>query len=188
MDRRAAVAMVLGALAGGCQAEDQVLMLDTICRNFFSPTTGQSLEPCTTSGDVEIVTGVSEDVTAVHFGSNGTGEFRIRINAISAANQSAQWSFEALAASSRSEGSSLFRTLTWGSCGATCPADPPDIEAEVTEDFEWLRVIDDYAGSNFNTTFVPVPDDAAISFRGADLDLIDVRTPGFDNNQFGGLE
>jgi hypothetical protein len=166
----------------GCDAEEQTLLLDTICRGTFSPTTGLPATACTTTGDVELVTGVSDDVTGVHFGSSGRGELRLRINAIAAANQGT-WSFEVLAAASRPESTSLFRTLTWGSCGATCPADPPDIEAEVTEDFAWLHVVDDSPGSNFSQSFVPVPDDAQLVFRGADIDLVDVRTPGFDPSQ-----
>lgn len=163
----------------GCAAEPQPLLLDTVCRNFFSPNGTQSAA-CTVSGDVKLTSGVSRDVTAVRFGPKGVGELRIRLNAIAATTQPT-WSLEALVASTRPEGSTLFRSLTWGSCGATCPADPADVQANVSEDFQWVRVIDDYAGSNFDpATFQTIPDDAALIFRGADLDLLDLATPGFD--------
>lgn len=171
--------LVAVPLVFGCAAEPQPLLLDTVCHNVFSQSGVQS-ESCTVSGDVELTSGVSKNVIAVRFGPSGVGELRIRLNAITASTQQ-RWSLEALVASTRPEGSTLFRSLTWGSCGATCPADPADVQATASEDFEWVRVIDDYEGGTFDpSAFQPIPDDAALIFRGADIDLIDIATPGFD--------
>ncbi len=171
---------LLGAalLLTGCAAEGQPLLLDAICRSSIPSSSGTLVAPCSASGDVELTSGVSKDVIGVRFGPSGVGDFRIRLNAITATTQ-AEWSFEVLAASTRPEGSRLFRTITWGSCGATCPADPVDVEVALSNDFEWAIVVDDAEGATVDP-FLPSPDDAALVFRGADIDLVDVATPGVD--------
>jgi hypothetical protein len=179
-DRRSTTMIAAVLFSVGC-ADPNPLLLDTVCRSTVSAEGQQSsVDACIVSGDAELVTGVSSDVMAVQFGPSGNGELRIRLNAI-AATTADRWTLEALVASNRPEGSTLFRSLTWGSCGATCPADPPDVEADIDEDFAWTRVVDDSEGTSFtpgNTEVVP--DDASIIFRGADLDLLDIATPGFD--------
>ncbi len=183
VSRLSPLLLASGLLTGGCAAEPQPALLDTVCRSQFSSGGLPATVPaCTTTGDVEITSGTSNDITGVRFGASGFGELRIRLNAINATTQN-EWSLETLVASTRPEGSTLFRSLTWGSCGASCPIDPADVEAPTTEDFQWLRVIDTYAGSTFDPlTGMPVPDDAAVILRGADIDLIDISTPGFDGN------
>ncbi len=169
-------ALLLGLAAAwlvGCGSESQVLLLDRIC-NPDGPMVS-SVPPCSVSGDAALTTGVTGDTTAVHFGSN-TGELRILLAAIQAANQS-RWSLDVLASSSRSEGSTLYRSLSWGTCGSDCPSDPVDAEAPLGEDFEWAAMVDEVQGSFSAQT----SSDAMITLRGAALDIIDLRTPGFES-------
>ncbi len=180
-------AALLGASvwAAGCAADANPLLLDTVCRSQVSPDGSTSqVEPCIVTGDVKITTGVSDDVMGVRFGPSGVGELRIRLNAI-AATTTETWTLDALVASTRPEGSTLFRSLTWGSCGTTCPADPTDVEAPVEEDFTWVRAIDNSQGTSFDPSSLGgAPDDAALIFRGADIDLVEISTPGFEEQQF----
>jgi hypothetical protein len=186
-DRLTILPAALLLLSTACSADPNPLLLDTVCRSQLAPNGVQSpVEPCIVTGDVEITTGVSRDVTGVRFGPSGIGELRIRLNAI-AATTADSWTLEALAASTRPEGSTLFRSLTWGSCGATCPGDPADIEAVVDDNFTWVRVISDSEGTSFDQSSGAqevVPDDATLVFRGADIDLVDIGTPGFEEQQF----
>lgn len=183
-----ALALVMACALMGC-ADANPLLLDTVCNTDISPSGAPSpIEPCIASGDVTITTGVSRDVMGVRFGPSGQGEFRIRLNAIGAVNAD-RWTMFALVASTRPEGSTLFRSMTFGSCGASCPADPPDIEVAVDEDYALVRVVDDLEGANFTEGSAQfVPDDASITFRGADMDLIGISTPDFDRQNFDGVE
>ncbi|RLB46264.1 MAG: hypothetical protein DRI90_27520, partial [Deltaproteobacteria bacterium] len=153
---------------------DQVFLLDEIC----SPETAAMYGPgvCTVSGDAELTTGLSSDTTAVHFGPK-SGELRIQLYAIRAASQP-RWSLDALAAASRSEGSTLYRSISWGSCGTDCPSDPEDVQAPLSQDFQWAAVVDDLQGSSYVLSQI----DALLTLRGADIDLIDIRLPGYDNS------
>ena len=182
---RLCLTLALAALTAGCTADANPLLLDTVCRTQVSPNGLPSTVPaCAVSGDVVITTGVSSDVIGVRFGPSGMGALRIRLNAI-AATTAERWTLEALVASTRPEGSTLFRSLTWGSCGARCPSDPADIEAKVDDSFTRVVVVADFEGTNFEAGSTDiVPDDATIVFRGADIDLVDISTPGFEQQQF----
>jgi len=179
---RASILLVpLAMLISGCETDGSPLLLDLICgpQTYYSPGTGAS---CTVTGDAVLTSGVTGNATGVHFGAAGSGELRIRINAIPATYQGVSWSLEALAASSRSEGSTLYRSLTWGTCvNTTCPPNPNDVEVPLDEDFVWAGVIDD--APNLGAGNYP-PDDANITLRGADIDLVDLRTPGFDGQNY----
>ncbi|MBW2454591.1 MAG: hypothetical protein JRI68_08775 [Deltaproteobacteria bacterium] len=169
-------ALLLGLAATwlmGCGTQGQVLLLDQIC-NPEGPLVAP-VPPCSVSGDAELTTGVSGDTTAVHFGS-GTGELRILLSAVQAASQP-RWSLDVLAASSRSEGSTLYRSISWGTCVSDCPSDPEDVEAPLSGDFQWAAMVTEVTGS-FN---VQTSSDAMLTLRGTDIDIIDVRTPGYDS-------
>jgi len=157
----------------GCGSEAQVLLLDRICNPDVPLATSQP--NCTVAGDADLTTGVTGDTTAVRFGPS-TGELYVRLGAIQAASQ-AVWSLDVLAASSRSEGSTLYRSLSWGTCGSDCPSDPDDVEAPLSDEFQWAAMVTDLAGS-FSA---PSTLDAFLVLRGADIDIIDLRTPGFDS-------
>jgi hypothetical protein len=169
----------------GCEAEDSTLLLDRLCSqsSTFDPLTGQQLgAPCELSGDADFATGASDDTMAVRFGPAG-GKLTIRLGALVAAMQG-HWTLDALAASSRPEGSAIFRSLTWGSCGPTCPADPGDVEAPLDEEFVWVTLVDEQPGSNGQ----PIPGDAVITLRGKAVDMIDLRTPGVPQSSANGLQ
>ena len=172
--------LLLLPFLAACGGEPNGLLLDTVCRIEVSNSTGVNAPGCTVSGDVELTTGVASNLLGVRFGPSAIGELRVRLNAIPA-TMATTWSLDALAASSRPEGSTLFRALTWGSCGATCPQDPPDVQVPLTEDFQWGSLLSDYDGSRGDpSTFTPVPDDAVLILRGSDVHLLDLRTPGYE--------
>lgn len=158
----------------GCGVGGRPMLLDQVCRG--SSFAGTNVPNCRLSGDAAYVMGPTADSRAVELGPAGTGTLSILINAIGAGN-SVSWTLDVLSASSRPEGSTLYRTMTWGSCGATCPSDFGDVEAALDHDFKWARVVDDAPGTGLG---VFIPDDAVVTLRGADIDLIDIRTPGFD--------
>ncbi len=177
---KAALLAGIAACVSACEVSNNPLLLDTVCRGQALPgSIPDQVAPCVTTGDVALTSGASSDVIGVRFGPSGSGQLSIRLNAI-AAITAETWTLEALVASTRPEGSTLFRSLTWGSCGATCPSDPPDIEAIVSDDYTWAQVIENVEGTNLLPGEQPVPDDAALIFRGADIDLVDIATPGFE--------
>ncbi len=184
--RHVVVAALLAPLvAAGCEAEDSTLLLDRVCRGetLYDSTTGQPLgPPCELSGDAAYATAVSDDTRAVRFGPEG-GKLTIHLAALFAASQN-HWTLDALATSSQPEGSSIFSSLTWGSCGPACPADPADVGAPLDDSFVWVTLVDDQPGSNGGT----IPFDAVVSLRGKAVDLLDLRTPGVPQNTYGGLE
>ncbi len=174
-------ALTLGlsaALLIGCGGNDQVFLLDQLCNPDTPSIYGEVV--CTVSGDAELTTGITSDTTAVHLGPD-TGELRIKLYAIGATSQPT-WSLDVLAAASRSEGSTLFRSLTWGNCGSACPSDPDDVQAPLAQDFQWAGMVDDLPGSPSATSQT----DALLTLRGADIDIIDIRTPGFDQATYYG--
>jgi len=117
---------------------------------------------------------MTEDSIGFRLGP-GTGALTIRLDGL-AAVQSPFWSLEVLAASNRPEGSTIFRTLTWGSCGANCPPDPGDVQAPLSQDFAWVNVLENEQGVTFVVS-TDIPNDAVVTFRGADIDILDIRTP-----------
>lgn len=167
----------------GCSTEPQVRVLDNICNpdldEYYYGSTGSS-NACTVSGDARETTGVSADTIGFKLGP-GTGSLHIRMNAIQAVYSSV-WSLDVLAASARPEGSTIFRTITWGSCASSCPADPDDTEAALAEDFEWITMVTGETGAvQFSD---PIPDDALLTFTGADIDIVDIRLPGWDHDSY----
>jgi hypothetical protein len=173
-DRR--LVALLAGLAAGCDAEPSSLLLDNVCSrsSFFDPNTGMDLGPaCELSGDAQLVTSLSSDVSGVRFGPGG-GSLKVRLAVLAAANDD-RWTLDALAAATRPEGSSIFRSLTWGSCGPGCPADPVDVGAPLDESYVWVTVVADQPGSNG----AQIPTDASLILRATDVDLVDIRTPGF---------
>ena len=116
-------------------------------------------------------------VVPINLDANGFGGMS---TPIPASFQGVSWSLEVLAASSRSEGSTLYRSMTWGSC-TNCPPNPNDVEVPLDEEFVWAGVINDTP--NLGTSNYP-PDDANFTLRGADLDIVDLRTPGVDNSDY----
>jgi len=182
------VALLAGGLASGCATEQQVRLLDDICsgvNGYYNtpPAASSTTEPaCRLEGDARETTAISADSIGFQLGP-ATGSLIIRLNAIPAALQGGTWSLDVLTASSRAEGSTLYRTITWGSCGGACPADPADSQAELNDDFAWVPLVVDQPG------YVPnsgeqLLDDATLILTGADIDIVDVRTPGYDPYNF----
>jgi hypothetical protein len=177
--RRVALVTALGALLTGCCASGRPMLLDQICRGRTS-TGGPN---CVLGGDAAYISGITTDTRAVRLGSSGKGTLSFPINALGAATQP-QWSLQVLSAAVRPEGSTLYSSMTWGSCGTACPADVGDVEADLNQDFQWAQVVSGATG--VPTTITPagtptlIPDDAVITLRGTDLDIVDLRTPGFE--------
>ena len=185
--RRACLALCGIALAGCSGGDGAAMLLNQICNPaplgpyyVEPPSTGTDSAACTVSGDATITDGLSSGATAVKLGPNG-GDFRIRLQAIPPAfsySVGETWSLDVLAASSRPEGSTLVRLLSYGSCGAACPPDPADVEANLTEDVSWVSVVSDLPTSEGQS----YPSDAVLIFRGADIDILELRAPGYDQN------
>ncbi|MSP24560.1 MAG: hypothetical protein EXR75_05225 [Myxococcales bacterium] len=176
---RALVALfLLGAGANACVTYEG-FYLNQICgsvtTNFDK---NESYSPCTVSGDASEVSGATADSVAYRFGPK-TGALHIRLSALPIADEPT-WTAEVLAVASRPEGSTLFRELTWGSCGAECPTDPGDASAPVTTDLGWAQLIDGVAGPGRN--FTAIPEDAILTLRGANINLYDLRweTPVYE--------
>jgi hypothetical protein len=171
--QRAILACLVATASAACGGEEGHLLLATICSR-PSPT-GTNAPACRVSGDAELTTGLTPESLAVRFGS-ASGALHIRINAIDAILQPS-WSLEVLAAARPlgASGNHLFRSFDWGSCALECPQDAPEVEASLEEDFAWVAVVEDLGG----THGAFVPDDATLTLRGADIDLLDLRTPGF---------
>jgi hypothetical protein len=188
MASRWTLAAALGAtvfLNVACMSDPDALLLDHICdpdfdNNFNGPIAISPPEPgggagissiCTTGGDAKQVAGITNDAIAFHFGPS-TGSLSIHLSAFEAIRDPT-WSFDVLARSTRPEGSELFRILTWSTCAA-CPPDPSDASGRVTQDYSWVRALNDYSG--MSDASEALPNDAVITLRGADIDIVNVRT------------
>lgn len=172
MAERWSIAFV-ALLASACGGDEQALRLEQICGQ---PPQPLESEPCRLGGDAQATTGITGDALAIHFGSAG-GELEIRINALGAPFEQT-WSFEVLAAASplRADGNVLVRKFDFSSCdAASCPEQPADTQAALDEDFQWAVMVETIPGSSSN----PIPDSATITLEGADIDIVDFRTPGF---------
>jgi hypothetical protein len=186
-DSRAALIAIALSLLAGCGASGRPMLLDQICRG-TSPS-GTGTPNCALSGDAAYISGITADSRAVRLGPSGQGALTILLSALGATTQST-WSVEVLSAAGRPEGSTLYRSMTWGSCAQQCPADAGDVEASLDQDFQWARVVAEADGAvqlgTFGTT--GVPDDAVLVLRGADIDIVDLRTPGFEGSDPYALE
>lgn len=176
-DRRMTFALLLAAASAGCSTKEIPLLLDVICRGTYQDLNNHTSSPaCRVDGDAEETTGITGDSYAVHLGPS-TGTLYIKVGMIVAVMQST-WSFDVLAASTAPEGNTLYRTLTWGSCANGCPGAAGDVQAQLKEDFQWAKVVENLPGTT--GTYAPV--DAELGLRGADIDIVDVRTPGYDGS------
>ena len=166
-----AVSILLTLLAslGGCSVDRELLTLNEVCEPSF-----EQQRPCYVTGDARLTDGLGDGVTAAQLGDSG-GEFHIMINRIAAS--SSDWSLDVLARSTTGT-STMTRIITYGSCGASCPAEPGDAQVELTEDFNWGAVVRDEPGVG---TPSEVPPDAEIIFLGQSIDIIAMRTPGHTN-------
>jgi hypothetical protein len=187
--------LVVAALGcTGC-TETFARLLDFVCRESV-PNAGvnpnqvgsgaagpsQFGENCELENDAVATTGLTSDSLAFHFGPDG-GSLAILMAAVPAALE-AKFSLEVLVASSSADGSVLTRELTWGSCGASCPVDPPRADADVSDAFVWVTLI----GETTGTQGEPIPSDAILTLSGRELDIVDLRTPGaegIETPQFG---
>ena len=176
--RKTTAALAVLALLGasGCNTEDSVLLLEQICRATFSIGTSSSVngDACTVAGDAQETSGLTGDSLAFRLGPK-TGELRIRLDVIEAVTNSS-WSLDVLAASNRPEGSTIYGEINWGSCSGR-PSTPKDAEASLGEGFEWVNMVDNQAGVSVWGS-VDLASNSLIIFRGADVDIIDLRTPG----------
>jgi hypothetical protein len=173
MAERSRIAFV-ALLWSACGGDEQALRLEQVCGQ---PPVPQQSAPCRLIGDAQETTGITGDSLAIRFGSAG-GALEIRINALGAPLEQT-WSFEVLAAARplRPEGNLLVRKLDFSSCDAvSCPEQPVDSQAALDEDFQWAVMVETIPGSNSN----PIPDSAKLILEGADIDIVDIRTPGFE--------
>ena len=168
----ALAALVLAGSLAGCTHQNSAMLLDLICND--ETTSGFGASGCHVEGDARFTSGISGDSMAVLFGPEG-GALVMRVNAIDG-SRAPSWTFDVLASSSRPEANTIARSLAWGSCGASCPADPADVEAPLSDDYQWITVVDAELGTNYNQP----PNDALLTLRGTSVHLLDVRTPGYD--------
>lgn len=165
-ERRVIAGVLLLGVVSGCSEGGQGLVLGGLCTDggeygYLGPL-------CTTSGDVTVVAGLTGDAKAYRFGP-GTGELNIRLSPLVGFEPNGAFFVDVLALSSRSEGSTLFRTMTWGSCTA-CPDDPSDLQVALTDEPVWAPAVSPVLG------VAGAPEDALITLRGADLDIVELRT------------
>ncbi len=171
---RIGLAIVAAVALTGC-TDGTPFMLDNICSDDFGEFR-DGVGRCRLGGDAAFVSGLTPNTRAVRFGPGG-GSLVIALDAIPAVQQST-WSLEVMGVSNRPEGSTLGRDeIDWGSCGVACPENVVGIEVDLPEDVSWARVVDAARGTSFAQ-----PTGAELVFRGTDLDIIDLRTPGVDQN------
>lgn len=137
----------------------------------FNFGTSSTFPACTVSGDAAQVSGTTADSVAYSFGPD-TGALHVRLSALPIATYPQPFTLEVLAASSRPEGTALYRELTWGGCGAECPDDPVDVSVPLATDYSWAKMLDAVPGSDGRFTLGA---DALLTLRGASLDLLDLR-------------
>lgn len=168
-DRR--VLFALAFLAVGCGDEEaDPFLLDRICGNFNGFNT-----PCAVSGDASFSTGLTGDTLAVRLGPAG-GRLDLPLFSLPAA-QEAFWTLEVLVSSD--DGAELIRrTITWtnndGTCDpGICPREIPASRVVIPAgEPGWARVVDNQLGSSF----APIPFEAVVTFEGANVDILDLRT------------
>jgi hypothetical protein len=180
VDLRHIIALGLAASACNSDPETQSILLEQLCSQ--PPAANTGIAACTLEGDAQRTSGLTADSTAIRLGPS-SGALRIRLNLFPVAQQ--QWSLEALAAARplRPEGNLLFRSIDFGSCDAvTCPDQPPDTQAPLSEDFQWAVMVESLPGSATPGT-VP-PDDASLILRGADIDILELRSDVTSSNVF----
>jgi hypothetical protein len=159
-------------LVGGCGVDPSVITLSEVCdRGYAASGSGPA---CYVRFDADIDSGVTEGVKAAHLGPQG-GELHIVLNRLQAAT-APTWNLDVLAASTEAEGSVLIRAITWGSCGGSCPPEPSNVEVTLSDSFDWAQVVVKQAGAD-----TPPPDSAELVFSGANIDIVALRTPGYEN-------
>ncbi len=177
--RLAAAVLALGALTalGGCSVAEGGFLTE-VCGAEYTDFSvgfgeGSTYTACSVSGDAAQVTGTTADSIAFRFGPD-TGALQIRLSALPLAFNPQPFTAEVLAAASRPEGSTLYRELTWGACGPECPDDLVDASAPLVADYSWLKMLDAVPGFDGRVTLGA---DALLTFRGASVDLLDLRWP-----------
>jgi hypothetical protein len=172
---RALVVAVTVPLIGACGGDPSVITLSEVCGSGYSSSANSAA--CYVRFDADIDSGVADGVLAAHLGPQG-GELHIALNRLYAATEPT-WNLDVLAASTVSEGSVLIRAITWGSCGGGCPPEPNNVEVTLSDGFDWAQVVVKQEGAD--TT---VPDSAELVFSGANIDIVALRTPGYDNHYY----
>jgi hypothetical protein len=169
------VAAALGA--SGCGSEPVALLLHQICT---TPLAFEAQPACYLGGDARRTTGMTGNTVAFHLGP-ATGSLHIRLAAVPGIDRP-RWSLDLLAASARPEGTTVYVELTWGTCTTVCPAsDPQDASAPASESFQWLALVQGVEGAQISPSSTErVPPDAVLTFRGADVDIVDIRLPGYE--------
>jgi hypothetical protein len=142
--------------------------LDGLCAR-----TMQDGQPaCETSGGAERTTGISEDTTGFHLGTDGV----LTIHLAALANETGLYGatdleVQVLVAATSSR-ATLTATTTWGACAGECPPDPAPTMATISEEYGWTTVLAQSAPS-----YLPmVPEDAVLTLSGTGIDLADLRT------------
>jgi hypothetical protein len=142
--------------------------LDGLCAR----TTEGGLPACETSGGAKRTTGISEDTTGFHLGTDGV----LTIHLAALANETGLYGATDLEVqvlvAATSSGATLTATTTWGSCTEGCPTDPAPTTTTLSEEYGWTTVLAQSAPS-----YLPmVPEDAVLTLSGTGIDLADLRT------------
>lgn len=154
---------------GTCVEESGTRLIDRICA------TDEAEDPaCELEGAAEQTSGITADSIGFRLGEQA-GSLLIHMQAIADATYfySGTFSIKVLA-TTREPGASqrLTTQLTWGTCGATCPAAPPPSSIEVHDEYAWVTVVADAVAPGTAT----LPDDAVLTLSGAGIDIADIRS------------
>jgi hypothetical protein len=176
------LAVLLGAAAlaacdgdscenGTCVSESGMRLLDRVCEVPL-----QEGPACELEGAAEQTSGVTADTIGIRLGASADAEaasLLIHVKALEAATLSSGIFDVEILAAAREPGTKprLTSRLTWGSCGQTCPVDPPPYAVEIYDEYTWVTVVADEASPG--TT---LPYDAVLQLSGSGIDIADMRS------------
>jgi hypothetical protein len=131
---------------------------------------------CEVEGAIEQTSGVTADTIGFRLGGSSEGDagsLIIHMQAIEDATfASGIFDIEILAVAREPETKPrLTSRLTWGSCGQTCPVDPPPYAVEIYDEYTWVTVV---AGQSSTGTALPY--DAVLQLSGSGIDIADMRS------------
>jgi hypothetical protein len=155
---------------GTCVSESGMRLLDRVCDvQLQGPA-------CEMEGAIEQTSGVTADTIGFRLGGSSAGEsgsLIIHMQAVEDATfASGIFNIEILAAA-REPGMKprLTSRLTWGSCGQTCPGDPPPYAIEIYDEYTWVTVVADESSPG-----AAIPYDAVLQLSGSGIDIADMRS------------
>lgn len=154
--------------SGSYSDDSDARTLDGLC----SRTTAGGLPACETSGGAKRTTGISEDTTGFHLGTDGVLTVRLAALADETGLYGATDLEVQVLVAATGSGATLTATTTWGSCTEGCPPDPAPTTVTLSDEYGWATVLQQSAPS-----YLPmVPEDAVLTLSGTGIDLADLRT------------